>query len=216
MLGWASRETGDGGGQGNCKAAWHAGSTRPCESLQQFCNNIFIFPIRCFTVCDAVLAAGGMAEEAGQNLLFAADMPAKLAEARTTAKQQVERLPSQLRGSFALVEWLGLYVAGESTERDLLMGLGYNRWLQHHEILEAVNCHLDDLNHRFLQHGRSESEPIPRRVAISWLYGTILQEILRHCFDESASFYCLKGINWSTGHYLQHRNALRHNVLQTS
>ena len=163
---------------------------------------------------NGVLAPGGIAETAGRNLLFAKDLPSKLAEARRLAKEQVEKLPFQLRGSFALVEWLGLYVAGESTERDLLMGLGYNRWLQHQEVLEAVNGHLQDLEHRFLQN--AGSQPIPRRVAISWLYGIILQEILQHCFEATSSFYCLKGINWSTGHYLQHREVLQQSILQTS
>ena len=164
-----------------------------------------------FSFRNGVLAPGGLAEVAGRNLLFARDLPAKLMEARTLAREQVTKLPCQLKGAFALVEWLGLYVAGESTERDLLMGLGYNRWLRHHEILEAVDAHLRDL-----QRGHAGSELVTRRVAISWLYGIILQEILHHCFDTDASFYCLKGINWSTGHYLQHREALRQNVLQAS
>ncbi|OLP95698.1 Pyruvate kinase [Symbiodinium microadriaticum] len=169
-----------------------------------------------FSFRNGVLAPGGIAEAAGKDLLFARELPGKLEEVRALAKEQLAKLPRALEGSFALVEWLGLYVAGESTERDLLMGLGYNRWLAHQEVLEAVNRHLGELKRRFLHDDHPRSEPIPRRVAISWTYGIILQEILKHCFETSASFYCLKGINWSTGHYLQHREGLRQDLLQIS
>jgi len=165
-----------------------------------------------FSFRNGVLAPGGLADAAQRNSLLSGELEVRLGEARTIARKQVAELPKQLEGSFALVEWLGLYVAGESTERDLLMGLGYNRWLKQQDILQAVNEHLTSLGRQFLK----GSVPIPRRVAISWLYGIILQEILEHCFDKDASFFCLKGINWSTGHYLQHRGALQQElVLQT-
>ncbi|CAE6940506.1 PYK [Symbiodinium sp. CCMP2456] len=174
-------------------AGMMSGGGMSCQLAVQGDADVALFSFR-----NGVLAPGGIAEAAGKNLLFARDLPGKLEEVRAVAK------------------WLGLYVAGESTERDLLMGLGYNRWLAHQEVLEAVNCHLGDLKSRFLNDDHPSSEPIPRRVAISWTYGIILQEILKHCFETSASFYCLKGINWSTGHYLQHREGLRQSLLQIS
>jgi len=192
-------------------AGMMSGGGMSCQLAVQGDADVALFSFR-----NGVLAPGGIAAAAGKNLLFARDLPGKLEEVRALAKEELAKLPCALQGSFALVEWLGLYVAGESTERDLLMGLGYNRWLAHQEVLEAVNCHLGDMKRRFLHDDHPRSEPIPRRVAISWTYGIILQEILKHCFETSASFYCLKGINWSTGHYLQHREGLRQNLLQIS
>lgn len=108
-------------------------------------------------------------------------------------------------GNFALVEWLGLYVAGESTDRDLVMGLGYNRWLSHEQVSASVSQHLAQLNQ---EHFGAALKPISRRSAISWVYGIILQALLRVCFDPKAQFYCFKGINWSTGHYLMHKETI--------
>ena len=108
-------------------------------------------------------------------------------------------------------------MAGESTDRDLVMGLGYNKWLSHQQVSEAVAQHLAQLQQ---EHFGLVAQPICRRSAISWVYGIILQNMLKVCFDPTAEFYCLKGINWSTGHYLMHKESIeekpRQMMLQTS
>ena len=165
--------------------------------------------VELFSFPNGVLEPGKLADRASREAVKGSELLQALAEARSTTEALVRQLPEGMRGSFALVEWLGLYVAGESTERDLVMGLGYDRWLSREEILTAVAEHLKKLHKEYLRHSR----PITRRAAISWVYGIILQTLLQHSFDAETSFYCFKGITWSTGHYLMHRETVDHIIL---
>ena len=154
-----------------------------------------------------MLQPGGLADRAGRQEILGEDLLKEVSSVRSAMKKLLAEIPRRFfePGNFALIEWLGLYVAGESTERDLLMGLGYNKWLSHHEILDAVTKHLAGLEKEHLEEMQA---PISRRAAISWVYGIILQTLLEESFHPCTQFYCLKGINWSTGHYLMHKEAI--------
>ncbi|CAK9000097.1 unnamed protein product [Durusdinium trenchii] len=161
-----------------------------------------------FSFRNGVLQPGGLADKANRQKIVGEDLVKELALVRLATKALVAHIPSfkneQRQGNVALVEWLGLYVAGEPTERDLVMGLGYNKWLTRDQILEAVTSHLGELDADYIQ----KWEPISRRAAISWVYGIILQTLLEELFDANTNFYCFKGINWSTGHYLMHKEKI--------
>eukprot|EP00438_Fugacium_kawagutii_P001656 Skav236327 [mRNA] locus=scaffold97:208581:210623:- [translate_table: standard] len=158
-----------------------------------------------FSFRNDVLQPGGLADKARSQKITGQDLAHELAKVHLITERLVADLPQEMMGNFALVEWLGLYVAGESTDRDLVMGLGYNRWLSHEQVSAAVSQHLAQLHQ---EHFGDLAQPISRRSAISWVYGIILQNLLRVCFDPKAQFYCLKGINWSTGHYLMHKETM--------
>ena len=160
--------------------------------------------VELFSFRNGVLEPGGLADRASREVIGGQQLVAELVEVQRSTEVLVRQLPRAMQGSFALVEWLGLYVAGESTERDLVMGLGYNRWHRRDEILTAVEQHLSGLREDYLR----DSKAITRRAAISWVYGIILQTLLQHSFDADTSFYCFKGITWSTGHYLMHRETV--------
>ena len=155
-----------------------------------------------FSFRNGVLQPGGLPDKASRSEIFGETLQEELDSIQSMTETLIMDLPRAMDGNFALVEWLGLYVAGESTERDLVMGLGYNRWLTHQEVSMAVSRHLAQLHQ---EHFGAQAVAISRRTAISWVYGIILQKILKVCFEPTAQFYCLKNINWSTGHYLMHK-----------
>ena len=157
-----------------------------------------------FSFRNGVLQPGKLADQASRQKISGEELQQELATVEFVTHDLVANLPQGMTGNFALVEWLGLYVAGESTDRDLVMGLGYNRWLTHQQVSQAVAQHLQQLH----QEHFATAKPISRRSAISWVYGIILQKMLKVCFDEDTQFYCLKGINWSTGHYLMHKETM--------
>lgn len=189
------------GGGMSCQLAWRGNGPSP----------------ELFSFRNGVLQPGGLADKASRQKIFGAELQQELATVQFLTEQLVSDLPQAMKGNFALVEWLGLYVAGESTDRDLVMGLGYNKWLTHQQVSEAVAQHLAQLHK---EHFSGVAQPICRRSAISWVYGIILQNMLKVCFDPNAEFYCLKGINWSTGHYLMHKESIEEKpkqmMLQTS
>ncbi|CAJ1403132.1 unnamed protein product [Effrenium voratum] len=163
-----------------------------------------------FSFRNGVLAPAGLADRAGRGELLAEDLAAELDVLQRKAEEQAARLPRVAADGFALVEWLGLFVAGESTERDQVLGMGYERWLSRQEILERVSAHLAKLATQY----SPGAGPVPRRAAISLNYGIILRAVLQRCFHAGSRFYCLKGVNWSTGHYLLHREVLEQSALQ--
>lgn len=155
-----------------------------------------------FSFRNGVLQPGGLPDKASRSEILGETLQEELDSIQSMTETLIMDLPRAMDGNFALVEWLGLYVAGESTERDLVMGLGYNRWLTHQEVSMAVSRHLAQLHQ---EHFGAQAVAISRRTAISWVYGIILQKILKVSFEPTAQFYCLKNINWSTGHYLMHK-----------
>mmetsp|Transcript_4239 Transcript_4239/g.8597 ORF Transcript_4239/g.8597 Transcript_4239/m.8597 type:complete len:431 (-) Transcript_4239:240-1532(-) len=154
-----------------------------------------------FSFGNSVLTPGGLVDRAAQGSLTGRELFEGLRAHEAAVAEKVSRLPRSLSGTFALIEWVGFYVAGEPTARDLPMGLGYERPLSRHEILDALERHLQALRP---QRG---DVIVPRPVAVSLVYGTVLRALLRGVFDDAATFYCLSGVSWAMGHYLRSRRS---------
>jgi hypothetical protein len=125
---------------------------------------------------------------------------------RSVEEAMVDRmaaLPRRLRGTFALVEWVGLFIASDPTERDKYMALGYEQRLSRQLIIQALDRHLQSL-----RPDAHDSTPVPRPNVQPLVYGTIIRALFQEIFDDNADFICLKGVSWATGHYLLSRHML--------
>jgi len=156
--------------------------------------------LRFFSFRNQVLSPGGLVDQAAQGTLRPPGLLDGLADFEVEMAARLKELPKGLSGCFALIEWVGLYVGGESTERDRVMGLGYERLLGRQQILEAMDSHLEAL-----RRGLVSEAPVPRSVAVGLVYGSVLRALLLGVFAEDATFRCLRGVNWATGHYLLER-----------
>jgi len=153
-------------------------------------------PDRFLSFFNGLLAPEGLVEKAENASLFAAELEDGLARHELAVRNILMEVPEKLKGTFSLIEWVGLYVGGEPTDRDLSMGLGYERMLTRGGVLAALDRHLAALQ------PASENEPVPRKAAVALVYGTVIKTLLLQAFDENAEFYCVSGVSWATGHYL--------------
>mmetsp|Transcript_26538 Transcript_26538/g.47964 ORF Transcript_26538/g.47964 Transcript_26538/m.47964 type:complete len:419 (+) Transcript_26538:63-1319(+) len=152
---------------------------------------------RTFSLCNGVLAPGGLVDYAGRQELHAKDLLQGLKDVEVQTVRQLQSMPKGLRGTFTLVEWVGFYVGGSTTERDMALGLGFYKCLTRAEVLQALNQRLVEL-----KAVASAGEAVSRRETVTLVYGTVIREILLRAFSEEASFVCLQGVHWATGHYL--------------
>jgi len=151
-----------------------------------------------FSFENGVLAPGGLADRASRQELTLQGLLQGLRAHEEQAAIDASKLPHRLRGTFALIEWVALFVAGGRTDRDRTMGLGYERFLTRHEVLAALESHMVSLR----EEAKSSPCRVPRPVAVALVYGTIIRTMLREVFDDSAKFYCMTGVGWTMGHYL--------------
>mmetsp|Transcript_135578 Transcript_135578/g.270482 ORF Transcript_135578/g.270482 Transcript_135578/m.270482 type:complete len:468 (-) Transcript_135578:186-1589(-) len=157
----------------------------------------------CFSFDNRVLAPGGLAERAGAGMLTATELNEGLRSVEEAMVDRMAGLPRRLRGSFAIVEWVALFIASDPTERDRSLGLGYERRLNRQQIIQALDRHLQSL--RSCAH---DGAPVPRPNVVALVYGTVLRALFQEIFDDNADFICLKGVSWATGHYLLSRHML--------
>jgi len=154
----------------------------------------------CFSFDNFVLAPGGVVERAAAGMLTATELNVGLRKAEEAMVDRMARLPRRLQGTFALVEWVALFIASDPTERDRTLALGYERRLSRQQIIQALDRHLQKL--RPLAH---DGAPVLRPNVVALVYGTVLRALFQEIFDDDADFFCLKGVSWSTGHYLLSR-----------
>jgi len=154
----------------------------------------------CFSLDNFVLAPGGLVERAAAGILTATELNEGLRSAEEAMVDRMARLPRRLRGTFALVEWVARFVASDPTERDRTLALGYEQRLSRQQIIQALDRHLQKL--RPLAH---DDAPVLRPNVVALVYGTVLRALFREIFDDGADFFCLKGVSWTTGHYLLSR-----------
>jgi len=148
----------------------------------------------------AVGGEGGVVERAAAGMLTATELNVGLRKAEEAMVDRMARLPRRLQGTFALVEWVALFIASDPTERDRTLALGYERRLSRQQIIQALDRHLQKL--RPLAH---DGAPVLRPNVVALVYGTVLRALFQEIFDDDADFFCLKGVSWSTGHYLLSR-----------
>jgi len=144
--------------------------------------------------------SGGVVERAAAGMLTATELNVGLRKAEEAMVDRMARLPRRLQGTFALVEWVALFIASDPTERDRTLALGYERRLSRQQIIQALDRHLQKL--RPLAH---DGAPVLRPNVVALVYGTVLRALFQEIFDDDADFFCLKGVSWSTGHYLLSR-----------
>jgi len=154
---------------------------------------------------NGVLVPGGIVSRTESGQLTFAELCDGLRAHEAAAAEAMADFPRKQQGTFVLIEWVGLFVAGEPTSRDLAMGLGYERLLSRQEVLEAVDEHVASLLHdaEACTHGG-----VSRSTAVALAYGTVIRALLRHSFGEAAYFYGIRGVNWATGHYLLSKQAM--------
>lgn len=152
----------------------------------------------CFSFVNGVLAPGGLAERAGAGKLTATELNEEIRSVEEAMVHRMARLPRRLRGSFALVEWVALFIASNPTERDRTLALGYEQRLSRQQIIQALDRHLQKLRVH-------DGAPVLRPNVVALVYGTVLRALFEEVFDDSADFFCLKGVSWTTGHYLLSR-----------
>jgi hypothetical protein len=157
----------------------------------------------CFSFDHRVLAPGGLAERATAAMLTAAELNEGLRSMDEVMVDCMAGLPCRLRGTFALVEWVALFIASDPTERDRSLGLGYERRLNRQQIIQALDRHLQSL-----RPDAHDGTPVPRPNVQPLVYGTIIRALFQEIFDDNADFICLKGVSWATGHYLLSRHML--------
>lgn len=150
-----------------------------------------------FTVQNGVLAPGGLVDRASHGELTTTELRRGLEAVEASAAEQLRGLPQGLSGSYALVEWVGLYVGGHDTERDIGLGLSYERAIGRNELLEALELKLSSL-----QKSIEMDCKIPRKVVVALVYGTVLKALFSNTFAPNSVFQCLDGVHWATGHYL--------------
>jgi hypothetical protein len=144
-----------------------------------------------------VLTPGGIVDRAGKGEVVGADLPGAVAEYQARTEEQLEGLPRHHSGTFALAEWVALYVAGKPTDRDKSMGLGYQRSFSRKEVVDAIDRHIEQLISE-----TSPAEPVPRATVVALVYGSVIRTTLRLIFGEGVNLYAVKGVNWAIGHYL--------------
>jgi len=154
-----------------------------------------------FSLCNGVLAPGGLVDRAGPQALPVHQLLQGLQDVEAATVSQLQAMPFEgnLCGTFALVEWVGFYVGGQSTDRDMALGLGFDKYLTRAQVLQALNQRLETL--------KGNSEEVSRRETVALVYGTVIREILLRAFSEEASFLCLQGVHWATGHFLLSRDS---------
>lgn len=176
-------------------------------------------PILC-SFPNQVLASGGLVDQAAKGTLGLQSLSEGLCHVRQAAFDQLKHLPRGLEGTFALIEWVGYFIGGESSDRDLALGLGYERVLVREEVLDALDMQLASIRKKYLpawprtcpasdEGGRMPtSAPSLRMLVEALVYGTIMKVLLENIFAEGASFCCLRSVSWATGHYLLNRDEL--------
>lgn len=164
-------------------------------------------PILC-SFPNQVLASGGLVDQAAKGTLGLETLLEGLRHVREAALEQLKYLPRGLEGTFALIEWVGYYIGGESSDRDLALGLGYDRVLAREEVLDALDMQLASLQKKYLpawpRTCRASSEegrmPAPslRMLVEALVYATLMKVLLEKMFTEGASFCCLRSVSWAT------------------
>lgn len=159
-----------------------------------------------FSFTNSVLKPGGLVERAAKGLVLAKDLNAEMAVHEANVHAAVQQLPAGQAGVFAMIEWAGDFIAGERSDRDWRMNMGYDRLHSRNEVLRAIQEHAISL------WPTDPHEPVPRSAAVALLYCTVLRTTLRHAFNEDAFFYGMRSVNWATGHYLLTRQKMLHQL----
>lgn len=137
-------------------------------------------------------------KRASKGALSAEELLAGLPRHTALAADMVRRLPTPLRGVWALVEWVGQIVCAETTTRDLRVQLGYWHLLTKEEVLLALDGHLA----RWRLEAQQDAPPVARRLTVALVYGSMIRTLVQEAFHEDARFYGLDGVGWTMGFYL--------------
>lgn len=156
-----------------------------------------------FSFPNEVLTPNGIVDRAAAGSLTLSEAVTALTDLEGRLLKQFSTLPTGLSGCFSLAEWVGFYVGGEPTARDLALGLGYERPFRRNHLIEAVDQQLTFAKQNYAAADSKEA----RRLAVSLVYGTVLRTLLHKVFAKEASFSCIRNVNWAAGHYLMSRKA---------
>jgi len=148
-----------------------------------------------------VLAPCGLAARAATGPLSGAELLDGIAKCEATISRALQSVQRVDTTTIALIEWFGNYIAGNATDRDVWIGLGYERLLPKQKIMDALDKHLD-----VVRPNRGDIS-VPRPAAVAMVYGTVIRTVLNRVFADNVKFYCLNGVNWATGHYLLAKQA---------
>mmetsp|Transcript_27345 Transcript_27345/g.63768 ORF Transcript_27345/g.63768 Transcript_27345/m.63768 type:complete len:479 (-) Transcript_27345:34-1470(-) len=155
-----------------------------------------------------VLLPGGLVDKAGMGELSSTDLPSEVEAHRQAFLDRIAHIPKGLSGTFALVEWVGRFLAAEPTQRDLFMSMGYGRAFTRAELLQKLEAHLSAVDSR----NSYGSGKVQRRDAVALAYGTVIHTLLSEVFARDAEFMCVDNVNWATGHFLLHLQHRSRNV----
>jgi len=145
-----------------------------------------------------VLEPGGLCDRSYVGKLNVLELLEGLKQFAAATTSALQGLPRLLRGTYAAIEWVGFYIADHRPPKDLCLNMGHKRLLPQPEVLAALDRHLSEL----LPDGDDESALVERPVVVALVYGTLIRALLTEVFSEDACFYCLTGVDWTTGHYL--------------
>jgi len=159
------------------------------------------------SVENLVLGPQGLVEQAGAGNLQSTTLEEDLEEHCRAFRERMllTQIPRGLSGTFALVEWVGRFIAAAATNRDLFMCLGYGRTFTRSELLRELDMHLDTIRRR----NSYGSGKVTRRDTVALVYGTVIQALLQEVFAEDSKFVCVDNVNWATGHFLQNLEHLK-------
>eukprot|EP00929_Paragymnodinium_shiwhaense_P120729 TRINITY_DN92765_c0_g1_i1.p1 TRINITY_DN92765_c0_g1~~TRINITY_DN92765_c0_g1_i1.p1 ORF type:complete len:480 (-),score=126.00 TRINITY_DN92765_c0_g1_i1:232-1671(-) len=151
-----------------------------------------------FSIAHDMLAPGGLVDLAGQERMGGKQMVAGLSVLEVQLNADMAAMPRDVRGNFALIEWAGNFIGSTPTQRDIYMGVtaAKEALVTRDLLLEKLEAHLEEMRPKELH------EMVPRAHAVALVYGTVLRALLKKVFHESATFRCVDGVNWATGHYL--------------
>lgn len=154
-----------------------------------------------FSFWNEVLIPGGIVHRAAAGSLPLNEIIEELAVLEAKLLKQFKTLPTGLSGCFSLAEWMGGYVAGKSTDRDLRLGLGYEHSISPECLIKAVDQQLAFAKLNYAAADAKEA----RRLAVALVYGSVLRMLLSQVFAKEASFVCVRDVTWAAGHYLMSR-----------
>jgi len=158
-------------------------------------------PALCFGFQNHVLDPTGLVGRVDRGELRASSLPAALAEYAAFVAERLQGMPTGLIGTFVAIEWTASYIADPCLPTERRLGLGLERVLPRSEVLATLEAHLAAERAVCVAAGEGD---LPRPAVLALVYGTLLQAILTTLFGEEASFFCVRGIDWTLGHYLKY------------
>lgn len=157
-------------------------------------------PARCFGFRNHVLDPNGLLfrTERGEVREEAA-LASELSQYAALVSDTLKELPSGLAGTFVVIEWTASYIADPCLPMERRLGLGNERLLTKVEVLHCLDQHLA----AEWQACADAKGELPRPSVLALVYGTLVRTMLTMFFCEEAKFFCIEGIDWTLGHYLQ-------------